>query len=309
MDVAASNNGLLLYGTGGGDYGTVELFWVDRTTKKQSTIAGGLTNVNNYSLSPQGDRIALEMDNGVSDIWVQEITRGVRTRLTFGPIYNNGPRWSPDGKWILYTSNRNGRFQLFRKPSDGGGAEEELLSDDQLLFPSDWSQDGKYILYFRGIPGAQDIWALPLEGDRKPFLVIPTTPKTLRTLARLSPNGRWLAYTSSESGSIENYVVAFNGGHGKWQVSVNGGLDPRWSHDGSELYYVDPAYSIYAVPVKEGAGALQFGAPQTLVSSWSAPTTHYQVSPDGKKILLYHVSQQVSDSVTVVTNFAAGLKK
>ena len=125
MDVAASNNGLLLYGTGGGDYGTMELFWVDRTTKKQSTIAGGLTNVNNYSLSPQGDRIALEMDNGVSDIWVQEITRGVRTRLTFGPIYNNGPRWSPDGKWILYTSNRNGRFQLFRKLSDGGGAEEE----------------------------------------------------------------------------------------------------------------------------------------------------------------------------------------
>ena len=309
MDVAASNNGLLLYGTGGGDYGTVELFWVDRTTKKQSTIAGGLTNVNNYSLSPQGDRIALEMDNGVSDIWVQEITRGVRTRLTFGPIYNNGPRWSPDGKWILYTSNRNGRFQLFRKPSDGGGAEEELLSDDQLLFPSDWSQDGKYILYFRGIPGAQDIWALPLDGDRKPFQVVPTTPSTFRTEPKLSPNGRWLTYRSNESGSDQIYVAAFKGGTGKWQVSSNGGLHPAWSHDGKELYFANTGNSVWVVPVKEFNGALQFGAARADINNWSTPDPYYQVSPDGKKMLLYQVSQQVSDSVTVVSDFASALKQ
>jgi Tol biopolymer transport system component len=108
---------------------------------------------------------------------------------------------------------------------------------------------------------------------------------------------------------LQVYVVAFNGGRGKWQVSVNGGQLPSWSRDGSELYYVDPANSIYAAPVKEVAGALQFGAPQTLVSSWSAPTFSYEVSPDGKKILLYRVSQQVSDSITVVTNFTSALKK
>ncbi len=309
MDASASSDGLLIYGTGGS--GSVDLLWMDRATRQLSVISANLGNLKAASVSPQGDRVALEIINGTSDIWVFDLARGTRTRLTFDTSGNHGPQWSPDGKWIVYNSGRNGRSQIFRKPSDGSGAEEELLADDQIVMPSDWSHDGKYIFYQRGVPGTQDIWALPLEGDRKPFLVVPTTPKTLRTLAKLSPNGRWLAYTSNESGSIENYVVAFgnNGGRGKWQVSVNGGLDPSWSHDGSELYYVDTANSIYAVPVKEVAGALQFGAPQTLVSSWSTPNPFYQISPDGKKILLYRVSQQVSDSITVVTNFTAGLKK
>ena len=311
MDVAAANGGLLVYGTGGGNYGTEELLWMDRATKKLSMIVEGLPEVNDFSLSPQGDRIAMQMNNGVSDVWVLDLVRGTRTRLTFGPIYNNAPRWSPDGKWIAYTSNRNGRFQLFRKPSDGGGAEEELFSDDQLMFPSDWSRDGKYILYDRGLPGTQDIWALPLEGDRKPFQVLPTTPNTFRASPRLSPDGRWLIYTSNESGSIQTYVTAFKGGSGKWQVSSNTAQSPDWSRDGKELYYVDGANSIYAVPVKEVAGALQFGTPQVMVSSssWSSPYPLFQVSQDGKKILLYRVSQQVSDAVTVVTNFASALKK
>jgi Tol biopolymer transport system component len=217
--------------------------------------------------------------------------------------------WSPDGKWIAYTSNRNGRFQLFRKPSDGGGAEEELLNDDQLLFPGDWSPDGKYILYARGIPGAQDIWALPLEGDRKPFQVVSTTPSTFRNDPKLSPDGRWLAYLSNESGSPQIYVAAFKGGTGKWQVSANGGLPPAWGHDGKELYFASSGNSVWAVPVKEVGGALQFGAPQADVSNWSAPDPFYQVSPDGKKILMYRVSQQVSDAVSVVSNFAFALKE
>ena len=311
MDVAASNGGLLIYGNGGGNYGTEELLWMDRATKKLHTIAEGLPEVNDFSLSPQGDRIALQINNGVSDVWVLDLARGTRTRLTFGPVYNSRPRWSPDGKWIVYNSNRNGTFRLFRKPSDGGGVEEELLSDDQLLFPSDWSRDGKYILYYRGLPGATDIWALPLEGDRKPFQVVPSTPNTFRNEPRLSPDGRWLAYGSNESGSSQAYVVAFKGGSGKWQASSNGEYRVDWSHDGKELFYVDGGNSIYAVPVKEVAGALQFGAPQVEVnsSSWSSPAPLFQVSPEGKKILLYRVSQQVSDSVTVITNFTAGLKK
>jgi eukaryotic-like serine/threonine-protein kinase len=309
MDVAAANSGLLLYGTGGGDYGTLELYWVDRATKKESTIAEGLTNVNDLRLSPQGDRIALEIDNGVSDIWVHDLARGIRTRLTFGPIYNNGPLWSPDGKWIVYTSNRNGRYQLFRKPSDGGGAEEELVNDDQLLFPGDWSHDGKYILYARGTPGAQDIWALPLEGDRKPFEVVPTTPSTFRIDPKLSPDGRWLAYLSNESGSAQIYVAAFRGGSGKWQVSANLGLHPLWSRDEKELYYASSGNTVWAMPVKEVGGSLQFGAPHAEVTNWSAPDPFFQVSPEGKKILLYRVSQQVGDAVTVVSNFASALKE
>jgi len=307
MDAAASNDGLLVYGTGGS--GTLQFLWMDRAGKQLSTIAEGLTDVEAASLSPQGDRLALQINNGVSDTWVLDLARGTRTRLTFGPIYNNAPQWSPDGKWIVYTSNRNGRFQLFRKFSDGGGAEEELLNDDQDLFPNDWSRDGKYVLYSRGLPGAQDIWALPLEGDRKPFQVVPATPNTMRTYPALSPDGRWLAYLSNESGSMQVYVVAFKGGHGKWQVSANGGYYPVWSHDGKELFYSTSGNSIYAVPVKVVADALQFGASQTLVSGWSAPDPWFHLSPDDKKILLYRVSLPVSDSLTVVTNFTAELKK
>lgn len=97
------------------------------------------------------------MNNGVGDIWVLDLPRGTQTRLAFGPVDNTYPEWSPDGKWIVYASNRNGRSQVFRKPSDGGGAEEELLNDDQPLYPYDSSRDGRYILYARGRPGNQDI--------------------------------------------------------------------------------------------------------------------------------------------------------
>ena len=309
VDASASNSGLLIYGNGAGDYGSVELYWMDRASKKLTTIVQGLTNVQAAALSPQGDRIAIVMDNGISDIWVQDISRGTRTRLTFGPVENNGPQWAPDGKSIVYTSSRNGRYKLFRKPSDGSGAEEELLDDSQLIIPFDWSRDGKYVLYSRGIPGAQDIWALPLEGDRKPFQVVPATPGTFRTFPMLSPDGRWLTYCSNESGSPQIYVAAFQGGHGKWQVSANGGYFPTWSHDGKELLYSFSGNSIFAVPVKEVEGAVQFGNSQTLVSGWSAPEPWFHVSADGKKILLYRVSQDVSDSVTVVTNFTSALKK
>jgi len=309
LDASASNDGLLIYGNGEGNYGSVQFQWMERASKKFSTIVEGLTNVHFASLSQQGDRLALEIDNGVSDTWVLDLVRGTRTRLTFGPVYNNGPRWSPDGKWIVYASSRNGKFQLYRKFSDGGGTEEQLLDDDLFLMAHDWSRDGKYILYTRGLPGTQEIWALPLDGDRKPFQVMPTTPGTFRTFPALSPDGRWLAYLSNESGSPQVYVAAFSGGHGKWQVSANGGYYLAWSHDGKELFYSFSGNSIYAVPVKEVAGALQFGTSQTLVSGWSAPDPWFHVSADGKKILLYSVSQQVSDSVTVVTNFTSALKK
>ncbi len=307
MDTSASNDGLLIFGSGGtGDW---QLLWMDSATKQLTTIADKLTNLRTARLSPQGDRIAVEIDNGVSDIWTLDVARGVRTRLTFGPISNNSPVWSPDGKWIAYTTDRNGHSNMCRKPSDGSGAEEILRTDDQIASPSDWSRDGKYLIYVRGAIGSGEIWALPLEGERKPQLVVPRAVNATTREARLSPDGHWLAYTSTESGGPQVYVTAFGGGQGKWQVSVNGGTVPQWSKDGKELYYMDTTYSLYAVPVTNTGGALQFGAPQQLISNWSAPQVFYDVSPDGKKILLDRISQQVNQSVTVVTNFAEGLKK
>jgi Tol biopolymer transport system component len=200
-------------------------------------------------------------------------------------------------------SNRNGHFNLFRKHSDGSGAEELLLTDESQILTSDCSRDGKFLFYSR-VAKTWDTWALPLEGERKPSLVVPHG-----LAARLSPDGHWLAYSSIESGNPEVYVIAFGGGQGKWQVSANKGTTPRWSADGKELFYLDPTYNIFAVPVKDSGGALQFGTPDKLVTNWSAPQVFYDVSPDGKKTLLDRVSQQISQSVTVVTNFPMELKK
>ena len=303
MDASASSDGLLVFGSGGS--GDLQLVWMDRSGKQITTIADKITNLQFARISPQGDRVALQIDAGVNDIWVLDLARGVRTRLTFGPIANTLPVWSPDGKWIAYSSNRTGHFDLYRKPSDGSGAEELLFTNERESIADDWSRDGKSLIYTRRTPeGHGEILVLPLEGERRPSLVVARGNQ-----GQLSPDGHWLAYSSNESGATEVYVVAFGGGQGKWQVSAKGGAQPRWSKDGKELYYLDPTYNLFAVPVKDAGGALQFGAPQTLVSGWSAPQVFYDVAPDGKKILLDRVSQQVSQSVTVVTNFTAELKK
>jgi Tol biopolymer transport system component len=306
MDASASSDGLLIFASGAS--GDVQLVWVDRDTKQISTIADKLTDLQVAVISPQGDRVAMQINAGATDIWVLDLARGVRTRLTFGPVANTVPIWSPDGVWLAYVSPRDGHFNLYRKHSDGSGAEELLFSDDKPVQPCDWSRDGKFLLFSRpilGIGPLRQTWSLPLEGDRKPSLVVERGGN-----AKLSPDGRWLAYQSGESGVVQVYVVAFAGGNGKWQVSSNGGTLPRWSRDGKELYYLDPTFSLFAVPVKVAGSALQLGTPQTLLSNWTVPSVPlYDISPDGKKILLDQVPQQVSQSVTVVTNFTAGLKK
>jgi Tol biopolymer transport system component len=306
MDASASQDGLLIFASGAS--GDVQLVWVDRNTKQISTIADKVTDLQSGALSPQGDRVAMQINAGETDIWVLDLARGVRTRLTFGPVGNTDPQWSPDGAWIAYVSARDGRYGIYRKHSDGSGVEELLVKDELQIALTDWSRDEKFLLYSRplsGIGPIRETWSLPLEGDRKPALVLERGGN-----AKLSPDGRWLAFQSGESGTVQVYVVAFGGGQGKWQVSANGGIMPRWSKDGKELYYFDPTYNLYAVSINAAGSALQFGTPQTLVTNWTVPSVPlYDVSPDSKKILLDRVPQQVSQSVTVVTNFTAVLKK
>ena len=303
VQASASSDGTLVFGSGGS--GDLQLLWFDRASKQVSIIADKLGNLNGGVISPQGDRIALQIDTGENDIWVLDSARGVRTRLTFGPVANTEPVWSPDGKWIAYNSRRDNKFSIYRKHSDGSGAEELLISDDTQIITSDWTRDGKYLIYSRVKPSenSSEIWALPLEGEHKPYLVVAGG-----FWGQLSPDGRWLAYQSRESGTPEVYVVTFGSGQGKWQVSATGGTRARWSRDGKELYFMDSTYNLLAVPVKDAGDALQFGTLQTLVPTWSAPVVFYDITPDGRKILLDRVSQQVSQSLTVVSNFTAELK-
>ena len=304
---SATDNGLLIFGNGGS--GTVQLVWVDRSGKEIGIAADNLQNLNYARLSPHGDRIALTLDNGVNDIWSLDLARGVRTRLTFGPTGNTFPIWSPDGKWIAYSSLRTSSSGIYRKLADGTGSEEQLLPDpgDAIFAPTDWSQDGKTLFYSPNAFTQKEVgvWALSLEGDRKPRQIVAHGSN-----GSLSPDGRWLAYDSAESGRIEVYVQAYGSGQGKWQVSSSGGQVPHWSADGKEIYYFDLNQSILAVPVKEVSGALQFGTPQSLVNQWTILTfPFFSVSPDNKRLLMERISQQVNQPVTLMTNFTAGLKR
>jgi eukaryotic-like serine/threonine-protein kinase len=306
MDASAAENGLMLYGSGGN--ADLQLVWLDRTGKKIETIADKFANLMGAHISPQGDRVALQIDVGINDIWVLDFARGVRTRLTFGPVQNTTPVWSPDGKWIAYASLRNGHSNLYRKRSDGSGAEEVLLENDEADSLEDWSPDGKYLLYSHGTNGMDtQLWAVALEGERKPWMVV--AHAAVLYGARLSPDGKWLAYESNESGTVQLYIVPFRGGQGKWQVTSQGSSGPAWTRNGKELFYMDPGFNLYVISFKEVEGAPQLGAPQQIPITTSAPTVFYDISPDGKKILIDHVAQQVSPSVTVVTNFAGSLKK
>jgi serine/threonine protein kinase/Tol biopolymer transport system component len=309
MDASVSDAGLLVMGSGGTpDW---QLVWVDHTGKQIGVVADKLSNLQLARLSPLGDRIALVIDTGASDVWVLDLARGIRTRLTFGPVSNYSPVWSPDGKWIAYSSFRNGRHRLYRKLSDGSGAEELLFDDDQIVISSNWSGDGKYLLYSRGPVHAagEEVWALPLEGDRKPFQVVPHRDNAFATQGKLSPDGHWLAYASTESGQAEVYVVPFRGGQGKWQVSQNGGNEPSWSRDGKTLYYANLSFTVFEVPIQQLNGTLQFGTAEQVVANMPSQVFFYDVSPDGQKILLNVISQQVNQSITVVTNWVEELKK
>jgi Tol biopolymer transport system component len=245
--------------------------------------------------------------SGWLNYWIVPLDGGTPRQLNAEAAEQSDGGWSPDGKWIAYVSRRVDKFGIYRKRTDGSGTEDVLAIVDRPILTTQWTHDGKYLLYNQRSADSShgEIWSLPLEGDRKPTLV-----QSHGTSGQISPDGRWLAFSSNESGIAEVYVVAYGGGQGKWQVSANGGTIPQWSPDGKQLYYLDSVSSVLSVPVKESGGALQFGAQQTLVDRWTiVGLQFYDVSPDGKKILLDRVAQQVSPSVTVVTNFVAELNK
>jgi Tol biopolymer transport system component len=303
----ATDSGLLTFGSGSS--GTVELVWMDRNGKPAGVAADNLQNLQFARLSPRGDRVALQIDSGMNDIWALDLARGVRTRLTFGPTANTVPVWSPDEKWIAYSTLRASGGGIYRRPADGSGSEELVAANptETIFVPDDWSRDGKTLFYSPSVYSQKDegIWAISVDGDRKPHQVV-----ARGNFAALSPNGRWLAYTSNESGQTEVYVVAYGGGQGKWQVSPDAGQVPHWSADGKELFYFDGNQSVVAVAVREAGGALEFGSPQPIIHQWTVLTTpFFSVSPDGKRFLMERLAQQVNQPITVVTNFTSGLKK
>jgi Tol biopolymer transport system component len=295
--------------------------WYDRTGKQLSVVNekfGMMTALGqDYSLSPDGNKIAMSLQGSSTDIWVYDIPRGVLARLTFGPVGDAVPVWSPDGKWIAYYDNNNvhnGALGIKRRPA-AGGSEETLLTAAEAspgsanpgpIYPSYWSRDGKYLIYTKGAIGTHtQIWALPLFGDRKPVQLVPAG--TFQSnYGSLSPDGKWLTYASDESGRYEVYVVPFLGSGGKWQVSNQGGNVSYWSSDGKEIFYLGLDQTMQAVSVNEQDGQLQLGAPHTL---FKTSTLEYNVTPDAQKFLIQLSANQGSEPFTLVVNWAKALKQ
>jgi eukaryotic-like serine/threonine-protein kinase len=316
-DFSASTNGLLAFSTGSaGD--NLQLTWVDRSGKQLGTL-GEPANINDFHFSPDRKSVAAALlPSGTlnnADIWIYDATRGLRTRFTFDPAVDNSPVWSPDGRSIIFASNRKQHFDLYRKSSDGAGADELLYSDNLEKSPTSWSADGKFLLY--RAPGAgtgNDVWVLPLTPERPgaplkpfPFAQAPFNEGT----AQFSPDGRWVAYVSDESQRAEVYVARFPGAGGKRQISVAGGITPRWRRDGKEIFYLGPDAKVMSAAVTVKGDALEAGEVRPLFGRVALATTayHYDVSADGQRFLIVPPPQASPGGVTVVQNWTAGLKK
>ena len=312
---SVSETGVLAYRVGaGGDQR--QLTWFDPQGKVLGVI-GDRGAYNAPAISPDGTRVAvtqLDRQGGNSNIWVLDLARGgASTKVTFNAGRNDNAVWSPDGKSIAYASNRNGHLDLYQKNADGSGEDILLLKSDQDKTPSSWSRDGRFLLYSTVDPKtSDDIWVLPLQGDRKGFPILVTQFR--EGAAHFSPDGHWIAYVSTESGSPEVYVRPFSpekgseaAAGGKWLISKGGGLFLSWRVDGKELFYTSTALQEMAVALN-AEKTFQAGVPRQL---FNLPLLDAgDVSADGKRFLyLAPEGANAPSPFMVVTNWPATLKK
>jgi serine/threonine protein kinase/Tol biopolymer transport system component len=312
-----SENGVLAYWSSG-ELGR-EFVWMDRTGQQigQAFPAGDWPD---FRLSRDEKRIVFsQLESGNQDIWVRDLARGVRTRLSFDPAQDNLPIWSADGLRALWPSNRQGgSYNLFIKSATGAGQEELFLKlGTPTGWATDWSKDGRHIIY--QIPGSntgQDLWIAQGDGtasaDEKPspYLQGPFDEQN----GAFSPDSRWIAYVSNESGLDEVYVQPFPLSGGRWQVSTGGGIEPRWRHDGSELFYVASDHSLMAASVRAIGADFETGVPTRLfpIPSLSGIVVRdeYAVSGDGKRFLVSRrPGNAAADPITVVVNWRARLRR
>jgi eukaryotic-like serine/threonine-protein kinase len=317
--VTASASGELLYQHGAAGGGS-QLIWYDASGKPGEPVLPETAAYDNPALSPDGSKLAFALEtNGIADIWVVDLARHTKTRITFGPQYSASPIWLPDGKSIVYSYGASSAGDsLYRQNADGSGGKEKLLETPGILnFPFSISSDGRYIAYMRRDPKSNtgwDIWALPMfpdkSGEQKPFPVVSTN--FVDVTPSFSPDGKWLAYANNESGRYEAYIQPFPSGAGRWQVSTAGGSRPNWRKDGKELFFLSIDQQVMAVDVNLNGASLQLGTPHALfkattVASSSGP---YTASADGKRFVMNIVlPQSITEPLTLITNWPADLKQ
>jgi len=316
---AASDNGLLVYQAGAP--GVRQLTWFDRMGNRLSVL-GEPRRFNEVDFSPDRKFAAVAItENKNTEIWLYDVARGRSGRFTFEPGVHRSPVWSPDGRTIAFSSNRNGHFDLYRKSSDGSGAEELLFADDNDKEVSSWSPDGKFLLYYVRITHSSLTstdavsWALPLaasEGTAASLKPFPFSTGT-RSLGNFSPDGKWIAYQSGESGRSEIYLQPFRGPATpvgiKIQLSATGGFVPRWRPDGKELFWVSPSGTLMVAEVNSKTESAPTGDVRSLGQVLLTSGRFYDVSTDGQRFLFAAPIERRNEPLTVIENWTSILKK
>jgi len=307
---SASQNGVLLFQNAGNIQ--YHAMWFDKTghTVNPAPILGELQALR---VSPDGARAAtVRFDGPSGSVYVTDLKTGSQTRLTF-----SGRAWyvvfSPDGNKVAYSTEASSpdKTEVYIKRSDGSGGAELLLSSGNLDHPTDWTRDGKYLVFERGPMGSSQIWVLPLFGDRKPFRLLPNASYD-HSDARVSPDGKWIAYYASETGRPELYVTSFPGGSGQWQVSTNGFLPgPTWGADGKELYFISEDGNLVAAPIRESAGSVAIDEVKPLFRSpfvTSLQDVIFDVDPKGDRFLGDAAPDTSALPLNLITNWTAELR-
>jgi Tol biopolymer transport system component len=306
----ASEHGLLVAQSGSG-VALSQLFWFDRKGVQIGAVSKPEV-YGNVSLSPNGKSAAVNQTDIASentDVWIYDLERGSTKRLTFDPAADSVPVWSPDGARLVFSSNRNSiRNDLYMKNSDGSLDEKLIVQGGVNNFANDWSRNGKYLLFARDA----DLWfATVPELKSEIFLKAPSISRN----SQFSPDGKWVAYSSNETGRWEIYVTSFPEARGKWQVSTGGGEQPRWRGDGKELFYLSPDAEMMAAPVTTGAN-FDAGTPVALFQTNPRQPVPlfdlfaYDVTRDGQRFLiLTQLKQAETAPMSIVLNWTAKLNK
>lgn len=301
-----SENGVLVYGSSAAN--RVQLAWHNRDGTRQASI-GEPDLYTDFTLSPDEKRLAvgrIDPGTGKSDLWILELATGILSQLTSDSSIAGAAWWSPDGRELVYNSDRKGKFDLYRK-AVGGSDEELIIQSGEDKFPNQWLNDGS-VLFLNW--AGRIFFRVPLSGERKPVTLFQTEFPKLAP--RVSPDGRWVAYSSAESGRFEIYVAAFPSFRERRQASNGGGCQPRWRKDGKELFYLSLSRDgMMSVDVK-GASSIETGVPRALFqTSFQADPNRNQfdVTGDGKRFIFGERVGENNKTITVVLNWTAGLKR
>jgi hypothetical protein len=287
-----------------------KLVWVDRKGAEQP-LPAPLHSYRSPRLSPDGRRVAAVIAEQGANIWLYDLARETLTRLTFGGGNSNTPIWTPDGKRIAFNSSFGGPVHVFWQLADGSGTAESLTAGEYQHIDGSWSPDGQVLAFVELNPvTGRDIWTLHVSGDRKPQPFLRT--QFNETAPSFSPDGRWLAYASDESGRYEIYVQPYPGPGGKWQISTEGGTEPAWGHNG-EIFYRSGDKMI-AVETKTQP-SFSADKPKVLFVGQYVLSlltmANYDVSPNGQRFVMIKEDEQAATAtqINVVLNWFEELKQ